>query len=103
MTIHLTQHKIDKITRLAKAHTMRDTAKQVGLTYNQLMYQSKKRGIKFQKRGELNANSVLDNHDIELVNLLIADGMKDLQIARKFDVSHTLIYRIRNGLTRVHG
>lgn len=96
------QERADKIESLSKDFTIAQVAKKLGLTFGQVNYVRILFGISFRKTGESAYNSKLENSDIPLIRQLDDEGVNPNQIAKKFDVSRTLIMHILTGKQRVY-
>lgn len=44
----------------------------------------------------------ITEHDVYLIKGLLKEGVRPVEIAKKFEVSKNIIYRIRNGKTWLH-
>lgn len=92
----LTEEVAHVITINCKRLTQKEVADILGCSVVTVQKYAAIIGAKFKKSGENKHSTKLSNHDVELIRQLSDSGMKQREIASKFDVSQACISSIVN-------
>lgn len=98
-----TDKQIDLMISLRNTHTMKEAAKVVGCSENNIRSKARALNVSFRKYGENHFSGKHSNEDVRLVKLLLEEGLTQKVIAEKMEMTQPEVSMIKNGKYRVHG